>query len=532
MFRLMSRHFQRLHHDQEGQILPLMIVSLFICVVFAAAVINTGQHINERQLIQTSVDAGTYSSAATMAKGMNAIALTNIILEILQAILVVFALISIVLGIAILGFSACCAAIVSSAFCCPAVASLESFRRSFDRVRDGVERAVKSVMNVVQNIASVINRIANPVATGLGIFVGRQGLPSPAPTVITFPVLDALPTEPKPKRCLCEHFGNRIDETIRNELSRLGFFAKIVASAASSSAEVICNNQSGKIDFGEIFENTVGNANFEGGSTDCQECIAKGDKLTQAIFRTQPTNSSVTVDETRVFANGTTSTRRFLDPNRTPEELGIVVQGERTRSFLGSEAQRKLQCTPFISSHTSRPRNRVVDNVRISTVRTSPERLDFFKCIFELDSEVDFSSENNTDQRNSDLPSPRLLINSECGESYSELREEGRFNIFGLAFHRVSDAQRFMPRIMGEEGNTNYLAVAKAEFYSTGSGDLWSMDWKARLIRVTLDEILQTQNDIRNQDFSESTVPTPNAGLLDRVQSLERFPEIRNLFHH
>jgi hypothetical protein len=62
---------------ERGQTFPFVLVLLFSLFVTCAVVINIGQAVNRRIFLQIAADAGAYTGASEMARGMNTIAEIN-----------------------------------------------------------------------------------------------------------------------------------------------------------------------------------------------------------------------------------------------------------------------------------------------------------------------------------------------------------------------------------------------------------------------------------------------------------------------
>jgi len=63
--------------DERGQIFPFAVTLLFALFIVSAVVINVGQAVNRRIFLQIAADAGAYTGATEMARGLNTIADLN-----------------------------------------------------------------------------------------------------------------------------------------------------------------------------------------------------------------------------------------------------------------------------------------------------------------------------------------------------------------------------------------------------------------------------------------------------------------------
>jgi hypothetical protein len=62
---------------ERGQTFPFVVVLLFALFIIAGLVINVGQAVNRRIFLQIAADAGAYTGASEMARGMNTLAKLN-----------------------------------------------------------------------------------------------------------------------------------------------------------------------------------------------------------------------------------------------------------------------------------------------------------------------------------------------------------------------------------------------------------------------------------------------------------------------
>lgn len=63
--------------DEQGQVFPFVITLLLALFIVVGTVINVGQAVNRRILLQVAADAGAFTGATEMARGMNTIADLN-----------------------------------------------------------------------------------------------------------------------------------------------------------------------------------------------------------------------------------------------------------------------------------------------------------------------------------------------------------------------------------------------------------------------------------------------------------------------
>jgi hypothetical protein len=75
--RASSRPRRHRWAGERGQTFPFVVVLLFALFIIAGLVINVGQAVNRRIFLQIAADAGAYTGASEMARGMNTLAKLN-----------------------------------------------------------------------------------------------------------------------------------------------------------------------------------------------------------------------------------------------------------------------------------------------------------------------------------------------------------------------------------------------------------------------------------------------------------------------
>lgn len=80
MSRLSAR-VRSLHHDEQGTISILSVITLLLLTMLLGMILNVGEQIDDKIQMQNAADAATYSGGAVIARGMNTIAFTNHLLS-------------------------------------------------------------------------------------------------------------------------------------------------------------------------------------------------------------------------------------------------------------------------------------------------------------------------------------------------------------------------------------------------------------------------------------------------------------------
>ena len=149
---------QRLRSNERGAI---MCIALFMCVFLAGALwymVGVGDMIVERERLQESADAVAFSSAVIHARGMNAIAMMNVIMAALMAVLMAVKTAQLLLIITAAVAAALLAASQGSCTICREVleASIEGIQKTED-VLHGIERPL---LNGVESLSTAQKAVA------------------------------------------------------------------------------------------------------------------------------------------------------------------------------------------------------------------------------------------------------------------------------------------------------------------------------------------------------------------------------------
>jgi hypothetical protein len=180
-------------HDQRGAV---MLIGLFMAVFLVALlyyVVGIAEAIAQRERMQDAADAAALSAASLLARAMNAIALTNMVMAALLAILVALKLVETLAAIAIV-------LIAALAFLAPGLASyipgLEQVRSDVRTVHDELEPPIHSALETLHAIARGIRVLAPAAAQLRAAELVREHYRPPAEFGFVLPPLQAaLPTE-------------------------------------------------------------------------------------------------------------------------------------------------------------------------------------------------------------------------------------------------------------------------------------------------------------------------------------------------
>jgi len=225
----MDDRTRALLRDERGAI---AIVVLFMAVFLVAALfylIDIGSSLLYRERMQEAADAAAFSSAVIHARGMNILALINMIMAALLAVLVALNLIEMVI---VVGMAAVAACIAISLGTCTAAASalppLEEARNTVSSIRDNVRSSVLSGLSMLHTAERGV-RLFIPYASELAVWQTVEGHYSP-PVKLGFavPPRAVLPTVDDSYTELCGRAGDYV--------ARLAMVASTHSSAVRGTA--------------------------------------------------------------------------------------------------------------------------------------------------------------------------------------------------------------------------------------------------------------------------------------------------------
>ncbi len=184
-----------------------MIMAVFMAMIAIGALyylVGLGDAILAQERMQDAADATAFSSAVIHARGMNLLALINIIMASLLAILVLLAMLASLLNLA--------AAVVAGiaiiwGFAAPAVPPL----RTAAKVASKAENEVKT--KVVQRLMETLHKAQEPLRRAIPVMAASNAITlsgryQPVVTAaITFPILEGLPTVEGKFDTLCTKAG-------------------------------------------------------------------------------------------------------------------------------------------------------------------------------------------------------------------------------------------------------------------------------------------------------------------------------------
>jgi hypothetical protein len=167
-----------LRKDTRGAV---MVVAVFMAVFLVGAlwyIVGLGDAMIYRERMQESADAVAFSSAVVHARGMNIIAMMNLIMAAVMAVLVALKVAQLILGIiaaiaavilaASLGTCAPCAAVIG--FCTTAIAEIQQI---INTIKQPIFNTLKAISTAQKAVAEIVPWLSEGEAVYLGNQYGK-----------------------------------------------------------------------------------------------------------------------------------------------------------------------------------------------------------------------------------------------------------------------------------------------------------------------------------------------------------------------
>lgn len=189
-----------------------MVLAIFMAMIvigFLYYLVGLGDAILAQERMQDAADATAFSSAVIHARGMNVLAMLNIIMASMLAILVLMGMIVslLQLGILVLG---------AAGFLIPGLwAGISPLKKTQDVVSKIESRLTKPVEKAVQGIHKIQGPLSKAIPIIANVNAMKLARESYGPVVeagLTFPILSGLPTVEGETETLCRKAGEYAGE--------------------------------------------------------------------------------------------------------------------------------------------------------------------------------------------------------------------------------------------------------------------------------------------------------------------------------
>lgn len=240
---------RRLAHDERGAI-ALMTVFMAVFLIAAVAYVQgIGAAVVHREQMQDAADAAAFSSAVLHARGMNVLALLNMLMAALLAVLVALKLVELLTTIAIVAICVLAFFNPGAAVAIPALGQIrDAVKGAHGSLSPGIHTALEAMHVAARGVRTLV-----PVASQLRVadIVANQPN-SPAQLGFAVPMRATLPTQDGTFSQICSKAGDYVGGVTEWLLSPLpvdGDILEIVSGATSdlvrSRGDWFCGDEGG-----------------------------------------------------------------------------------------------------------------------------------------------------------------------------------------------------------------------------------------------------------------------------------------------
>jgi hypothetical protein len=536
---------QQNHVEESGAVL---VMATFVAVFLVAVVYHVagvGGGALEQNIMQDAADATVFSAATANARGMNILALINLIMAAILSVLVALRLIETLLAVATIIFAALCAIPWSAAVGCAAMEVTADLTVEVQELAETVEDVVDEILPVLKDTADVVNEVVPYLAEAEAVYISTSDEYSP-PSQIGFvwPVFDGLPTKEGSFNTLCEHAAENVTDVAFFYLSdeikdAIGDMVGDLATTFSSffcggdgsgggrpsverktavshpwDERPECTGEDKTVDGSSVSgcyaeENSQGTLYGEcdcGGRSDCESCSQAGCAF---CFPKRGASNF----ENGLWTKSIDQWLEYFDSEDGPEDSNNSWRFEKwsTEDRRWTVQQSKDPCRGAVElggCYSARP-SAERRSLNLTSGDESPERREAL-CIHE--EELD-SYEDGSGRLYREVKRTSWLYLHSCEIEEEVLVEAAGDPVEGSddKVPREVDMERYEQdskmrsivigggakneriRMVGvatdaasaDNGSNGRVSFAAAEYYSPNT-DLWHMNWRARLIRFRL----------------------------------------------
>ncbi|MDD5306917.1 MAG: hypothetical protein PHU25_06300 [Deltaproteobacteria bacterium] len=192
----------------RGAVMVMATFAALFLVALVYHVAGVGGAALEQQIMQDAADATAYSAATAKARGMNILALINLVMAAVLSVLVAIKVLQAVLVTAIAAVGVAC--VVTSGAACGAMAPLGMALQRVTDIADDLEPAVKRILQGLEKAADVVNEVVPVLAQAEAVYISTRGEYDPAELGFAWPVAGELPTRKGSFEELCEKAGEDV----------------------------------------------------------------------------------------------------------------------------------------------------------------------------------------------------------------------------------------------------------------------------------------------------------------------------------
>ncbi len=228
----------------------VMVMAVFVAILLTGLlyhVAGVGGASLEHQLMQDGADSAAFSAATVNARGMNILALINLIMVALLTILIALRMVQAILVFLLVVVATLCA--FPPYMACNFVLPLENARAQVTEAADAYQNVAKQIIKGLTKAAEVINEVVPFIALAEGYHIaGSAPYNRVAEGGVVWPVFDGLPTQKGSYSELCKRAGRNVTVPIELILpGGIGEFVgatlgELIAELAESFTSYFCGD--------------------------------------------------------------------------------------------------------------------------------------------------------------------------------------------------------------------------------------------------------------------------------------------------
>ncbi len=483
-----NRQKRLLKKNQDGVIMVIALFGGLFLVAILYHIIGVGHSTLENQLMQDAADSITWSAATVKARGMNTIALFNLIMALVLAVLVAIRLLQMIIGVAIAAIGVACAFSFGAA--CTAAEPLIQLEVNLNKIAKQVKPEIKEILTGLEKASDVIVKGTSFLAEAEAVYISRKESKGVSSVGFVWPVAEKLPVEPGKFADLCNQAGHQVvqvstfflpDGVSKKADSTVG---KLIGEMAGSFSKFFCGN-GGKPSIDSkhevaypIKENTkcagstakISLTKHKCTSDQCKECLE--DACTMCIARFNRKGFKK--------ARWLITTERWEE---TTDKNGHVITGKKT----------ERDSVKWIDDDPCEAKAKCGEDAICETVTKEPvfgnsSKLIVTRIIYKAIESCIVKESIKTGK------APEAL-NTSSWPVHKVIKKNAKnadFNLIGLGAgkNRADNRLKNIGLLIKQKKNAaidRRIGFAKAQFTSPNP-DMWHMDWYSRLIRFRLDK--------------------------------------------
>jgi hypothetical protein len=201
----------RWRRQETGAVLIMALFAGVLLIGLLYHVTGVGRSALEQQTMQDAADATAFTAATVNARGMNIIALLNLIMVAVLTILVALRLVESLVTVALTAVSVCCAVPGYGAVCCGLEAPLALVEEKVTTVADEYQEIAVELLKGLNSASDAVNEIVPVIALAEGAAVASSEPYSPPSDFgVVYPFFNGLPTVEGSYGELCKRAGENV----------------------------------------------------------------------------------------------------------------------------------------------------------------------------------------------------------------------------------------------------------------------------------------------------------------------------------